>query len=1657
MPKKPVEVVLDQRPSTTTEKSSTNNKENKCCRVCTKVCDEVKRCHLCKSGCYCSRECRKQDESAHEEICGYIRELEKIEGQKLVYSVREQQQVKVKARLVRLVGEKPVLNCTLSKELTEALWDTGAMVSMVSSKWLQENLPDVNPMSISNFLEGDNLSLCAANNTKVGVEGIVVLDFGIGDNYKTPVPFVVTNDNLAQPIIGYNVIEEVIKSDVKDLPEMLKKSCPKITDKNVNPLVNLIRAGSPGEEEVKVARRTILPPRSRCRVKCKTKLSGSEPVQSVVFSPDLLDDELEFAECVTKLKMGSPNIQIVVSNPTNSSLVLERGVVLGVVDVVSAVIPLLPKKSRKKKEVKAEALNVEVSADEKWLPPVQLDHLSGKEREIAEEILREQCDVFCRDKNDHGDVPDMEMELHLTDNVPVQVPHRHIPRPLYDEVKNFINDLIANKWIRESKSSYSSPIVCVRKKDQSLRLCIDYRQLNKKIIPDKQPIPRIQELFDTLGGQEWFSTLDMAKAYHQGYVKEEFRKFTAFSTPWALYEWIRIPMGISNAPPVFQRYINRMLKNLRDVACTAYLDDILIYGRSFAEHAENVRLVLQRLRSQGIKLRADKCFLFRTEVRYLGRLISKNGHRPDPADTEALEKFRIPPKNIGELRTLLGFLGYYRRYVRDFAKKFQPIYDLLKSGHSTKKQPQKGKQLSSKQTVIWTPEFEVVVNEVIDYLKSPDFLVFPDYNLPFRVHCDASKTGLGAVLYQKVDGKDRVVSFASRTLTDPEKKYHLHSGKLEFLALKWSVTDRFSDYLSYTAFTVYTDNNPLTYVMSTAKLNATGLRWVAELANYQFSIFYRPGKACGDADGLSRQWELEDLENECTEEMKLEDMSTVMSVQLNSTPSNCSPRIDVNILSLDGNVDMKPISMDDLMHHQKTDPVISPIYRCVEEKRKPTKDEWKSFSKKSKVLMHQFSKLKIRSGVLVRKISGREQLVLPLQFHQLVFTELHEKMGHLGAEKVEELSRQRFYWPFMKDDIQFYIEKKCACIANKAKTRPEEAPLFPIVATSPFELVSIDYLKLDLCKGKFQHVLLVTDHFTRFSQGYATKNQTGKSAADKLFNEFILQFGFPKRIHHDRGSHFNNELFYELHKLAGIKMSNTTPYHPMGNGQVERLNRTLINMLRAIPEPEKKNWKAYLPKLMFAYNSTINKTTGFSPYFLLFGRESQLPIDCILPVQTTPLKRKTYDQFARDWKKSMKEAFQIANQKIEKARDYNKKYYDSKIKYVALEVGDHVLVRNVEKVKKGCTGKLRSTWEHKIYKVIEKHDLVPVYTVKPLGERKLKTVHRNMLLKVNDLPIGVFGQKDDPIQAKTGPTPRKLTKPHVLNKKVPPTLNKKVSPTLNKKSTSVPAPQHDEHRDSTDSSDDDMVIAQAPSASFSRGKGVDKERSESFEADSLEEAEGNDQMEVFDEQERITRPDNEPENEPGNEPVEVNVDVGEQVELDDPVEIEELELNEQGELQHEIENESEGEEEIAETEDELEDNLADEEMSDLELEDIEPERFLDEDADEAVDEDNLPEIGNPESDNSSDESYQTLDETLAYPLEDDPQIDTETDADSYHDALEHQVDESSNNSSETDDGDEERPVTRKSSRNIKPRQVYTYDTLGGTPRVRRFDIFLLRR
>ena len=203
--------------------------------------------------------------------------------------------------------------------------------------------------------------------------------------------------------------------------------------------------------------------------------------------------------------------------------------------------------------------------------------------------------------------------------------------------------------------------------------------------------------------------------------------------------------------------------------CLAYLDDILVYGRTFKEAVKNLKMVLRRLKSKGVKLRVDKCQFLKTEVRYLGRVISEHGYRPDPEDNQALEKFRAPPRNVGEMRGLVGFLGYYRNYIKDFAKKLKPVYDLIKMDKvdlGGKEKLKKAKGYDKRKVVQWTPDLSKIINEVIDTLQSPVVMAYPNFDSPFILNCDASGLGLGAVLYQQQGDKLRVISYASRTLTE---------------------------------------------------------------------------------------------------------------------------------------------------------------------------------------------------------------------------------------------------------------------------------------------------------------------------------------------------------------------------------------------------------------------------------------------------------------------------------------------------------------------------------------------------------------------------------------------------------------------------------------------------------------------------------------------------------------------------------------------------------------------------------------------------------------------------------------------------------------------------------------------------------------------------
>ena len=1330
--------------------AATSEKTPELCRMCCKEVENLMACPKCNCHLHCSTDCMKGDES-HPLWCSWICRLERLENQKrMTHEINmvdaEKLPLNMKLKLVQLVGERPLVNIHLNKKKIKALWDTGAMISLVNKKFLEENFPDATIHSITEFT-GKGLTLTAANKSRIDIDGVVILEFGVTEEEGLfQVPFLVSSQEISSPIIGYNTIEHLVRNfrDKMNLSESLFDLVECLSSpENAEAMVHLIEQGTEIQElssEARLGKDIVVEPGCCEKVKCRIKdlkiSSGGQKL--LVFSPFeemCLEGDLVAFESVEVVKSRKKFIDVMVYNPSAQKIHLEKGKVLGQVSNAAAAytLPIL-QTSASVNEVQVE----EKKDIKEMLAEINLDDVVEEERASVLELLEEEGEVFSRSKNDIGFVPDFELEIRLTDEAPFGEAYRKIPGPLYQEVKNHVNDLLANGWIRHSYSPYSSPMVCVRKKDGGLRLCIDFRKLNAKTIPDMQPIPRVQDILDRLHGQKWFSTLDMSQAYHQGMMSEKSRQFTAFTTPWAIYEWVRIPYGIKNAPAGFQRFINSCLVHLSDEICVAYLDDILVFSKTLEGHKENLRKVLQCLRKKGVKLNLKKCHFFRKEIRYLGRLVSEHGYRPDPEDVKAMDKCKVPPSDVGKLRALLGFLGYFRTYIKDFSRKMKPIYDLLQKTDNDKSKTGK-RQLDSKKKIAWTDELQRIVDEVVDYLKSPSVIAYPDFERPFVVHTDASQEGLGAALYQVQDGKMRIISLASRTLSMAEKNYFMHSGKLEFLALKWAVTDKFHDYLiNGKDFEVVTDNNPLTYVLTTAKLHSTGLRWVAALANYRFTIRYRSGKKHVDADYLSRNV-IDDfckLKGETDREVSMEDAGILLSAAMRKEREVDIQLIHCNSIGVD-EVDGGSfrIGKAELKKEQLEDQVISDVYGLVERDQKVTAKDRKNMKKETKILIRQLKKLVIVDGVLKRETANFTQIVLPQKYHKLVFEELHEKLGHLGADRVLELAKKRFYWPRMKQSIERYVTKQCRCIMSKKPSIPDRAPLSPITTTYPFELLTIDFVHLDRAKGNYNYALVCCDHFTKFVQIYATRNKSAIAAADKIYNEFVLKFGMVTRIHSDQGKDFDNTLFWRLHKLSGTAQSRTTPYHPQGNGLTERMNRTLIGMLKTLEEEEKKDWARHLPKLAYAYNVTINKSTGYSPYFLVFGKEPRLGIDSVFGIEDNQKKiQKSYEAFAENWKESMEQAFQIVRKHSKMAGQANKERYDKRVRGAELDIGDRVLTRNREQ---GGTGKLRSFWENQVYTVVEKSQDIPVYVIVPEGGGKKKRVHRNDLLKCNSiLPAG---------------------------------------------------------------------------------------------------------------------------------------------------------------------------------------------------------------------------------------------------------------------------------------------------------------------------------
>jgi len=1042
-------------------------------------------------------------------------------------------------------------------------------------------------------------------------------------------------------------------------------------------------------------------------------------------------DSLVICPRVVQVKSGNTfsRIPVRICNMSASPMTIKpRSLLCGLqeVDVVRSVDPgegSIPKQHNSDKSLS------ELSID------IPTDTLSSSDHSRAISFLNDWKHIFSAGFTDLGCTRLVEHKIELSDPTPFKEPYRRIPPGMFEEVREHLKEMLEAGAIRESHSPFSSNVVLVRKKgDNSLRFCIDFRRLNNRTVKDAHSLPRIEETIDTLAGSRYFSKLDLRSGYWQVAMKEEDKAKTAFSVgPLGFYECNRLAFGLCNAPGTFQRLMERCMGELHLRECVIYLDDIIIFSKTLEEHFSRLRAVFERLESAGLKLKGSKCEFFRTQVTYLGHLVSERGVETDPEKISALQNWPAP-SSIKELRRFLGFASYFRRFVPRFAQVSKPLNDLL-VGHPTNK---KGKSRKSAVPWVWAEDQQEAFDQLISLLTSPPVLAYADYDKPFILNCDASGTGLGAVLCQEIDGTERVVAYASRGLRRNERNYPAH--KLEFLALKWAVVDKFHDYLyGGKRFKVRTDNNPLTYAFTTAKLDAVSHRWLAALATYDFSIHYRPGAQNQAADFFSRPEEVilfpetlkalfQAISVECEDAPAFECLSI-------SQPVEICP--DSSLGQSAETCPDSPLSQIDWRSEQEKDPSITRVSSLLRSGHRPTRRQASLEPESVRKLLREWDRFHLKDNILYRHgtVTGQpvDQLVLPDTYHELVFIGLHDDAGHQGRERTLALAKSRFYWPGM----DFFIEKRVSecprCILRKRK-ETRAAGLIPIQSTYPMELVCMDFLSLEMSSGGYENILVITDHFTRYSQAFPTRNQSANTTAKCLFEQFIVHYGFPTRLHSDRGRNFESSVIQELCKIANVEKSRTTPYHAQGNGQTERFNQTLLNMLGTLEESQKVNWKSHVSTLVHAYNATRHDSTGYTPYFLIFGRHPRLAVDAFLGIEPDQsFRAKDLNSYSSNLKKRLDFAYKVASKEAKRQGRRHKRQYDKKVRNVQVVPGDRVLVRNV-----GLKGKnkLADKWCKDVYIVVEQPIAgIPVYKVKKEFGKTLRTLHRNLLLPFMGLPL----------------------------------------------------------------------------------------------------------------------------------------------------------------------------------------------------------------------------------------------------------------------------------------------------------------------------------
>lgn len=839
---------------------------------------------------------------------------------------------------------------------------------------------------------------------------------------------------------------------------------------------------------------------------------------------------------------------------------------------------------------------------------LRLDHLSENEAVALIDKIYKNQNILLKPNEMLSATTAIKHKIHTRDEAPVYTKTYRYPHHFKKDVEDQIQEMLDSGIIRNSISPYSAPIWVVPKKNDAsgirkVRVVIDYRKLNEKTIDDKFPMPQIEEILDNLGKSTYFTTLDLKSGFHQIPMDERSKEKTAFSTDKGHFEFCRMPFGLKNGPATFQRAMNHVLQGLIGKICHVYLDDIVIVGESLKNHLNNLETIFKRLSEFNLKIQLDKCEFLKRETEFLGHIITQDGVRANKDKIKKILEWPLP-KSQKEIKQFLGLSGYYRRFIKDYSKISKHMTKYLKKDIALD---------------VTDPQYKEAFETLKQTIATDQILAYPDFNKPFILTTDASDFALGAVLSQILNGTERPIAFASRTLNSTENKYA--TNEKEALAIIWAVK-KYQPYLYGNKFTLVTDHKPLTFIKSSEK-NSKILRWRLELENYDYDVVYKEGKTNVVADALSRM----PATNSITE------VNTNEFADRNTARESDEPQIDNPRLSDDIETVHSASTSDDYFIHFAERPInyyrnqiifkVSKIETVITEDLFPnfrrTIISQKSFEeneitiflknyhngKQSAILapeslygkiQESFRKNFSRQGHFVFVTKMVEDVMNENRQDQIIMKE-HER-AHRGIKEVENQLKRAYFFPKMANKIRSHINACNTCNVHKYDRKPYNIKISARPITKkPLERVHIDIFSIN--KNSF---LSIIDAFSKHLIMIPINTKNLIDVTNALTKYFTL-FGIPNNIVSDHETTFQSAQFKEYLNKLNVKIEYASSSE--SNGQIEKTHTTIIEIFNSNKQKlVNPNTSAAIELSVALYNNSVHSATGFTPNEILFNQNN---------------------------------------------------------------------------------------------------------------------------------------------------------------------------------------------------------------------------------------------------------------------------------------------------------------------------------------------------------------------------------------------------------------------------------------------------------------------